>query len=235
MSLSLLSQPAATKATGDQSGCTGTSGNSEYATAPSALDATTSTRPQMDADEPHVLQAVDRGSGVVFQRVCQGMQGEVDMQDAANVISLNYYTNDLSYHMVPRDWLAATGYTTKAKHSEFDGPMPSLILTVPTPAVPQAPVFVSQSPITVSKFFSATAAVHASLNPDQVGPSQHEYFYWPSTQPQTVAPSLTSCGQCGLFEFDQGLQCRACNERWLACKVWYRANDGGHKRWLTEP
>lgn len=102
------------------------------------------------------------------------------------------------------------------------------MLTIPTPALPHSPLFVPQSPITVSKFFFATAL--STPRPDELalGPA-----VLPLSGP--LVPSLTSCGYCGLPEFDQGIQCRLCHERWLACKVWYRANDGGHRRWLTEP
>ncbi|EKM61770.1 uncharacterized protein PHACADRAFT_248612 [Phanerochaete carnosa HHB-10118-sp] len=89
--------------------------------------------------------------------------------------------------------------------------------------MPQSPVFVPQSPITVSKFFEA------------LDPPPNEA---PEAQIRSLvssAPHLASCGECGLFEFEKGLQCRDCDQQWLACKVWYRAQDGGRRRWLTAP
>lgn len=233
-------QPDATQISGipeqDNSGCTGASGYSEYVTAPSYFDETATTHPRACTDEPQILQAVDRGSGAVFERVCLGTQGEVDAQYASSIINVNAHTNDLSYHVVPRDWLAVTGSLRETKQCAFGRHGPSLILTVPTPVMPQSPVFVPQSPITVSKFFSAAATAHGTPFVEQPNPNQPDENQLSLLSPsQVLAPSLTSCGQCGLSEFDLGMQCRACNERWLACKVWYRANDGGRRQWLTEP
>ena len=109
-------------------------------------------------------------------------------------------------------------------------PQPSMILTVPTPIVPHSPVFTPHSPITVSKFFEALdqESRMADTTPDaSLGQYESSFGRRP--------PSLVSCGDCGFFEFELGLQCRECDRRWLACKVWYRAQDGGRKRWLAAP
>lgn len=99
-----------------------------------------------------------------------------------------------------------------------------MALTVPTPIIPQSPVFVPHSPITVNKFFEAVSPeATESLGMEPIRPAV------------SIIPTLASCGDCGLFEFEHGLQCCECNERWLACKVWYRSQDGGRRRWLTEP
>lgn len=163
-----------------------------------------------------VLQAVDRRTGVVFQRIRQG--GQPDMEDVC--ISGSGYSSNLSFRLAP----ARISTTVLSGCAESMNMLPpSMILTMPTPVEPQSPVFVSQSPITVSKFFEA-------LDSPLDGPPEAQTRSLVST-----APRLASCGDCGLFEFEQGLQCRDCDQQWLACKVWYRAQDGGRRRWLTAP
>ncbi|GJE97815.1 hypothetical protein PsYK624_140370 [Phanerochaete sordida] len=164
-----------------------------------------------------VLQAVDRETGVVFERVYQG--GEADSDDIR--ILNSGCSSDLSFQLVPSVWLStsAEAHCGEAMNTQC----PSMMLTLPTPVMPQSPVFVSQSPITVSKFFEA-------VDPPPLGT--------PEAQTRSLlspAPRLASCGACGFFEFEQGLQCRDCDQQWLACKVWYRAQDGGRRRWLTAP
>lgn len=163
-------------------------------------------------DASHILQALDRDTGIVFDRVCQGGQPPGDPP-------LPGYSSDISYRIVSAPSIEA-GQCTEA----LDITMPSVMLTVPTPMHPQSPIFVTQSPITVSKFFEA-------LDPEAISTQLA------TAQPYTLSrpPSLAACGDCGLFEFEQGLQCRECDKRWLACKVWYRAQDGGRRRWLTAP
>lgn len=165
----------------------------------------------------HVLQAVDRDTGVVFERVCQG-GGTGDGQFPG-------YSSDLSYELMPATSLT-TGIPYRAEEPTM--PWPSMILTVPTPVPPQSPIFAPQSPITVSKFFEAldeeTTFGGQLAGQLDVAPSLGQ-----------PPPSLGSCGECGLFEFEQGLQCRECDTRWLACKVWYHAQDGGRRRWLAAP
>lgn len=163
-----------------------------------------------------VLQAIDRETGVIFDRVCQG--GRLS---SGNLPTLCSEPNDLCYRVVPSSHLEAAATSRHADGALL--PRPSLILTLPTPVVPQSPVFVPQSPITVSKFFDA-------LEPD-AAPTERRR----ARTTLALAPSLESCGACGLAAFEQGVQCRACDRRWLACKVWYRAQDGGRRRWLSAP
>ena len=164
-----------------------------------------------------VLQAVDRSTGVVFERVHQG--GRNSSEDVR--IHSPGYSSDLSFQLVPSAWLSMTDDSLGADAMNID--RPSMMLTLPTPVMPHSPVFVPQSPITVSKFFEA-------LDPPPAGtPADH------TRSLVSAAPPLASCGECGLVEFEQGIQCRACDQQWLACKVWYRAHDGGRRRWLSAP
>lgn len=225
----------------DVTGCTST-GYTEYHTAMSSLP--NSPRTHVSGEDTQILQAIDRSCGIVFERVCQG-QGrgdegavEVHEQDALEAFLFGH-SSDLSYHLVPKDWLSPTqAAEASCSDAKQEPSKPSLMLTVPTPVVPQSPVFVPQSPITVSKFFAAPAPSPPvkSLFDDQ-SPSRTSLAVISVSQTSVglFKPSLTSCGHCGLWEFEHGLQCRLCNERWLACKVWYRANDGGRRQWLTEP
>ena len=100
-------------------------------------------------------------------------------------------------------------------------PIPSLVLTLPTPQLPASPVFVQRSPITVHKFITAAEA------PPNPLPSEG--------QAQRPAPPMEFCHDCVLVHPDSGLLCYACDQQWLACKVWYQANDGGRRQRLTEP
>lgn len=95
--------------------------------------------------------------------------------------------------------------------------LPTLVLTCPTPLVSSSPVFVPRSPITFSKFASASSS------------GNHPSFATCSV------PALPKCDKCGLTEFRSGTQCKECEEQWLACKIWYQANDGGRRQHLTEP
>ncbi|KAH8094742.1 hypothetical protein BXZ70DRAFT_908840 [Cristinia sonorae] len=101
-------------------------------------------------------------------------------------------------------------------------PIPAVMLTLPTPTVPLSPVFLTQSPITISKYLTASSASLISPGPLSDGPP-------------LGAPTLPNCDYCGLAEFENGTQCAECDQQWLACKIWYYANDGGRKRYLKEP
>ena len=162
-----------------------------------------------------VLQAVDRHTGIVFDRVCQG--------GISSDVNLPGFSSDLSYQLV-----STTAGPNASPFVEVDDfAKPSMVLTVPTPIPPQSPVFIPQSPITISKFFEAVD-------------EETEAAGFSTGIPETSSmgqppPSLGLCGECGLFEFEHGLQCRDCDRQWLACKVWYQAQDGGRKRWLNTP
>lgn len=129
--------------------------------------------------------------------------------------------------MVPKPQISPPG--TRPNHSPTMHPL--LTLTMPTPAPPQSPLFVPQSPITVLKFLTAAAS------PNEFTP-QSCTSHFPSTNTSYCmppAPTLPSCDNCDFIlpSFDQRTSCHACDDCWLACKVWYR--DGWRRRWLTEP
>lgn len=100
-------------------------------------------------------------------------------------------------------------------------PIPSLVLTLPTPQLPASPVFLQRSPITVHQFIAAAEAPSAPLPPDG--------------HPLRPVPSMEFCPDCVLVHPDSSLLCHSCDQQWLACKVWYQANDGGRRQRLTEP
>ncbi|KAI0962105.1 hypothetical protein AcV7_001022 [Taiwanofungus camphoratus] len=159
------------------------------------------------------LQVFDTESGAVFEKVYQGAQKELS---GAEVL-LDDEFDRVSCQVIP------------SVHSEMNTgklgsvgnlsvPVPSLMLTIPTPQIPVSPIFVPQSPITLSKYLLASSA---SGNPSSSCP--------------TPTPSIPICEQCCLMDLDNGQQCRTCDRQWLACKVWYQANDGGRRQRLTEP
>ncbi|KAI0094161.1 hypothetical protein BDY19DRAFT_911397 [Irpex rosettiformis] len=223
-------------------------GDSEYLTAPSHFEESRSVHESSLADIP-ILRAVDKSSGAVFERIHQGHQGEISAHIAATLLGSS---SQLAVHPVS---------TSHQPLGDECTTQPVLVLTMPTPLVPHSPLFIPQSPITVSKFFSAVAL--ATPNPTGTDAQTTSHFdpssssssnsgsgslsgsfsrlgpdpSYLSPPPNTlqVPPPLLSCGTCTLPEFEQDAQCRICNERWLACKIWYRANDGGRRRWLTEP
>ncbi|RPD64658.1 hypothetical protein L227DRAFT_264192 [Lentinus tigrinus ALCF2SS1-6] len=94
---------------------------------------------------------------------------------------------------------------------------------MPTPQISQSPVFQPRSPITLAKYVQAT-----SSQPPCPAPAV-------STGSLSPVPSIPSCNRCCLAQLEDGIICRACERQWLACKVWYQANDGGLRRHLTEP
>ena len=104
-----------------------------------------------------------------------------------------------------------------------------------TLALLQSSLVVPQSPIAVSRFLTAAAS------PNEFTPqSCTSHFPSTSTSHSTPpAPTLPSCDNynSALSSSDQRTSCYTCDDRWLACKVWYRATDGGRlgRRWLTEP
>lgn len=100
---------------------------------------------------------------------------------------------------------------------------PSIVLTLPTPCISQSPIFQPRSPITLAKYVRATTTGQCTT-PTSSGVG--------SLSP---VPSVPSCDRCCLAQLEEGYICRACERQWLACQMWYRANDGGRRRWLTEP
>ena len=93
------------------------------------------------------------------------------------------------------------------------------MLTMPTPRISQSPIFQPRSPITLAKYVQATSPTPSVISTGSLSP----------------VPSLPACDRCCLARLEEGLICRTCERQWLACKMWYQANDGGRRRWLTEP
>lgn len=102
-------------------------------------------------------------------------------------------------------------------------PNPSIVVTLPTPRVSQSPVFQPRSPITLAKYVQATSP-DSDLSPACA-----------SSSSLSPVPSVPACDRCCLAELEEGVTCRSCERQWLACKMWYQANDGGRRQWLTEP
>ena len=86
--------------------------------------------------------------------------------------------------------------------------LPSLVLTIPTPASPHSPIFSPGVHFTTEKFLEAAEAA----------------------APRDRAPTLPQCdhGQDGKL-------CRACELQLLACRVWFQNADGGARAALHEP
>ncbi len=95
---------------------------------------------------------------------------------------------------------------------------------MPTPQISQSPIFQPRSPISLAKYVQATTLQPSpalSVSSGVLSPSP--------------VPSIPSCDRSCLAQLEEGLICRSCQRQWLACKMWYHANDGGRRRWLTEP
>lgn len=136
-------------------------------------------------------------------------------------------TEDLPQLSIPDDILNALGPLTQltnidtTPYRSLEPCIPSVVLTCPTPNQPSSPIFVPRTPITVKRFISASSMLAATPNT-------------PVSRPSPV-PSLPKCKGCGLTAFETGVQCPECDKQWLACKIWYHANDGGRRQHLTEP
>ncbi|KAH9950958.1 hypothetical protein B0H21DRAFT_720572 [Amylocystis lapponica] len=184
--------------------------SSLYVTARSDFTRCTEVEDSMDCTP--ILQVVDTNSGAVFEKVLHGNSGEVF---PAEILLANDLDN-IPCRVVPSICIGATS-------GDFGwlgtlvAPVPSFTLTLPTPRLPSSPIFVPQSPITVSKFVSASAIT--DLLAPQLSP----------------VPAIPACDQCCFSELEVNPNCRVCYQQWLACKVWYQANDGGRRQRLTEP
>ena len=86
--------------------------------------------------------------------------------------------------------------------------IPSFVLTLPTPASPQSPIFSPEVYFTTEKFVSAADA----------------------SAPGHRVPSLPQCDHVL-----SGKLCRACETQMLACRVWFQNVDGGARAALREP
>ncbi|KAI0778828.1 hypothetical protein BD413DRAFT_119337 [Trametes elegans] len=157
---------------------------------------------------------VDEQSGVVFSRVCLGRN---ECSSAATGPSTVEYGT-------PPTSVPPICPTAQASGTLDVLGAPSLMLTLPTPQIEHSPVFVPRSPITLSKYVEATTPVRARTCLASL-----------SEAPLSAAPEVPSCDRCCLAQLEEGFVCRACEKQWLACKMWYQANDGGRRQWLTEP
>ncbi|EJF67329.1 hypothetical protein DICSQDRAFT_131598 [Dichomitus squalens LYAD-421 SS1] len=100
---------------------------------------------------------------------------------------------------------------------------PSIQVTLASPWTPHSPIFRRHSPITVTKYLQATSPQLAYMM--RSGASSGRVA---STCP---LPSVRSCDICCLTQVEDDIVCWACERQWLACKMWYQANDEG----LMEP
>lgn len=120
--------------------------------------------------------------------------------------------------------------------SRFFEDLPALALTLPTPLIPQSPIFTPRSPVTLQMFMTA---------------SERFLDDAASICSPFAVPTLPDCPDCSEVrrqrqeefydETDEGdlssqqWFCRACHRQWLACQVWYQASDGGTRQHLREP
>ncbi|KAI0640107.1 hypothetical protein C8Q77DRAFT_1046757 [Trametes polyzona] len=160
-----------------------------------------------------VPQLVDESSGAVFVRIAVGSEDRC--LPSIGCIAGECYTPMLS----PPPTIPYQGGSPNLLTA------PTLMLTLPTPQMPQSPVFIPRSPITLSKYVEATTP-EKEVNPFSVSSSSASL---------SPAPSVPACDRCCLAQLEDGVICRACEKQWLACKMWYQAHDGGRRRWLTEP
>jgi hypothetical protein len=137
--------------------------------------------------------------------------------------------------MYDLDYVPATSHPTESLSapSGVTASLPMIALTVPTPIIPPSPVFVPQSPLTLSKF---SAASEKFLD---------DSASFLSLMPVPLMPECEECEELRrqqLEEYEDGPEeedgfgyCRACHRQWLACQVWYQAADGGRRQYLREP
>ncbi|TCD71139.1 hypothetical protein EIP91_012087 [Steccherinum ochraceum] len=182
------------------------SGYSQYATARTTFDCT--------------LDSIDEDSVVHFFNPPQSFAYS-DYQTGPDSNADSGYDNYDTAQSSPSA-VSGTGPVFTYRLNTPRLPIPSLMLTFPTPTIPPSPVFLSQSPITLQKYAAASSTPVA---PPRTFSNDHTL----------AVPSLPRCDCCGLAEFEKGTQCAECDHQWLACKVWYQANDGGRRRYLTEP
>lgn len=152
---------------------------------------------------------------------------EVSSLDAACAIKLITGDKDCNQEY-SSEGIASTGLNDSSlppprSSCLLSAPTPSIVLTLPTPQLSQSPVFQPRSPITVAKYVHATSSRSPCPAPAV------------STSSLSPAPSIPSCNRCCLAQLEDGIICRACERQWLACKMWYQANDGGRRQHLTEP
>ena len=146
------------------------------------------------------IHFVDEASGATFSRVQHASGACISAEQF--VLERSSLDSSLSLHIGSPPACAAADLDA---HSES---LPSLVLTIPTPASPHSPIFSPGVHFTPEKFLDAAEAA----------------------APRDRAPTLPQCdhGQGGRL-------CRACELQLLACRVWFQNADGGARAALREP
>ena len=146
------------------------------------------------------IHFVDEASGAAFSRVQHASGTCISAEQF--VLEHPSLNSSLSLHI---------GNPPACTAAELDAHIespPSLMLTVPTPASPDSPIFSPGVHFTTEKFLDAAGAA----------------------APRDRAPTLPQCdhGQ-------EGKLCRTCELQLLACRVWFQNADGGARAALHEP
>ena len=146
-----------------------------------------------------VIHFVDEASGATFSRVQHASGACISAEQF--MLERSSLNSSLSLIDSPPACAAAD----LDEHIES---LPSLVLTIPTPASPHSPIFSPGVHFTTKKFLYAAEAA----------------------APRDRAPTLPQCdhGQ-------EGKLCRACELQLLACRVWFQNADGGARAALHEP
>lgn len=146
------------------------------------------------------IHFVDEASGATFSRVQHASGACVSAEEF--VLERSSLDSSLSLHIGSPLACAAADLDA---HIES---VPSLVLTIPTPASPHSPIFSRGVHFTTEKFLDAAGAAAT----------------------RDRAPTLPQCdhGQ-------EGKLCRACELQLLACRVWFQNADGGARAALHEP
>ncbi|KAI0756429.1 hypothetical protein C8Q80DRAFT_29134 [Daedaleopsis nitida] len=165
-----------------------------------------------DPDPSTSLSLVIADSGVMFTSFCEGPEeNDAATSDGpGTLLPTRTGLAEASIQHPPRTPKSCTAAT------------PAIVFTMPTPQISQSPIFQPRSPITLAKYVQATSPRTFLASPVSNG----------SLYP---VPSIPSCDRCCLAQLEEGYICRSCERQWLACKMWYQVNDGGRRRWLTEP
>jgi hypothetical protein len=152
------------------------------------------------ADSDSAIHFVDDDSGAIFSRVQQASGTCVSAEQF--VLERSSVKSSLSLHI---------GSPPPCSTTDLDvhiDSLPSIVLTLPTPASPHSPIFSPGVHFTKEKFLDAAEAA----------------------APKDRAPTLPQC------DHGQGDKlCRACEMQLLACRVWFQNADGGARGALREP
>lgn len=146
------------------------------------------------------IHFVDEGSGTVFSRIQQASGARISAEQFE--VERSSLRSSLSLHIGSPPACSAADLDV---HIES---LPSFVLTLPTPASPNSPIFSPGVPFTTERFLDAAKAA----------------------APKDRPPALPQCdhGQAGKL-------CRACEMQLLACRVWFQNTDGGARAALHEP